>query len=116
MLEFDFQIRYTEFMEKKLKICLICLIILLLGIIGIMKGVNMAKQETIPEIVKTFFDEEYKKEIYFYGNWNQYKVYYVSFPELDGGDSGLPTFLLYDGKTVRTNTENETFILMDIDN
>ena len=94
----------------------ICLVILLSGIIGIAKDKNMKSKDQIPQEVINFVKVDEGGEIIFIRNWNNYKVYRVSYPELEKGVWGLPQYILFDGKNVRWADDDETTELMYLNN
>lgn len=94
----------------------ICLVILLSGIIGIAKGKNMKPKEQIPQEVINFVKVDEGGEIIFIRNWNNNKVYRVSYPELEKGVWGLPQYILYDGEKVRWASDDENDDVMYLNN
>lgn len=68
-----------------------------------------------PAVVEYVHNYGYKKAIPSH-DWNGYKVYYIGpFPPDDGKDYclGWPSYLLYDGKTVRYADFDELSAIMD---
>ncbi len=88
-------------MRKKIMSIAICLVILLSGIIGIAKGKNMKPKDQIPQEVINFAKLDKGGELDYQGTWQNYKVYLVSYPELETGVWGLPTYILFDGKDLQ---------------
>ena len=103
-------------MRKKVILIAICLVILLSGIIKITKGKNMKSKEPIPQEVINFIKVDEGGEIIFICNWDKYKVYRVSYPELETGVWGLPQYILYDGEKVRWASDDENDDVMYANN
>lgn len=90
-------------MQNKVKTILIIIIILLSGIIVVMRGNYMKpkQQEIIPQEVIEFAKLEEGGKIYYQGSYKEFKVYSVSYPELETGVWGLPSYILFDGSNLR---------------
>lgn len=61
----------------------------------------MKHKEQIPQEVIEFAKLEEGGEVYYIGNYKEFKVYNVSYPELETGVWGLPSYILFDGSNLR---------------
>ena len=55
----------------------------------------------IPQAVVEFADLQEGGVIEYQGKHEDYDVYGVRYPELETGEWGLPTYILYDGKNLK---------------
>lgn len=79
----------------------------------------MVDMPTVPPAVVEIVEKiKYKHEISYYDNWKSYKVYQVSFPDLEeeGTEWGLPGLILYKNGKARNATVDEQYnILFNLD-
>lgn len=54
----------------------------------------------VPPAVIKFAELQKGEKVYYSGKYKQYSVYFKSNPELEKGDWGLPSYILYDGENL----------------
>lgn len=61
----------------------------------------MQDMPPVPPVVVEYADLQEGGVIEYQGKHKDYSVYWVRYPELEKGDWGLPTYILYDGKNLK---------------
>ena len=68
-------------------------------------AVDMTPPPAVVELTKNIKD---KHTIRYEADWKGYKVFLLSYPEYEIGESGLPIFILYKDNKARVATDEET--------
>lgn len=97
----------------KRKLIILGVFLLMFSIMGLFKGKNMKSKEKIPQEVIEFAQLQEGGKLYYHGNWHEYKAYLLSYPELEKGDWGLPTYILFDGKKCKAVHGDEALDVMN---
>ncbi len=74
------------------------------------------QEEQIPKEVVEFAKLQEGGKVIFIREWNNYKVYRISYPELEVGVWGLPYYILFDGKNIRWADDEENDEIMYLNN
>lgn len=68
-----------------------------------------------PTVIEFVGNPKTKHEITYYGEWGNYKIYNVSYPEYEIGEWGLPTLVLYNDNDIHyANPKEQDAILFNI--
>ena len=80
---------------------------------GFMKSTITKQKEPIPQKVIEFAQLQEGGELHYHGEWHGYKAYLLSYPKVETGDWGLPTYILYDGQECKFADVDDVFTIMD---